>query len=485
MGIRKNQATLTATEKARFIAAVLQLKASGIYDRYVADHRDAMQRAPMLAHGGSAFLPWHRELLRRFELDLQRVDSSVTLPYWDWTADRSPASSLWAADFMGGDGEAGSLRVTTGPFAFANGRWNINVASAGDPGPALRRALGQNGRVPSTSDVNSALARVPYDRSPWVGPMQSFRYALEVMNHDQVHNWVGGSMATATSPNDPIFFLHHANVDRLWSRWQDQHPGEPFYLPTTGGRTGQNLNDPMPPWGGTATPASVVNHRTLGYTYDDDPPPRRETELLVGAAPLPAAIERPGEIDEFSFVAPATGIYTIETEGPTDVVMSLFGPNNRNTFITEDDDGGQSSNARIVRQLTSGTYHVRVRHYQAASTGNYGISVQRNGIPSDIPEIQINGPAIAGEITANNESDIFTFNASAAGRYTIATTGNTDTFMTLLGPNNQTQFIAEDDDGGVGRNSRIVADLSAGDYFVRVRHYSATGRGSYRIAVTG
>ena len=35
---------------------------------------------------------------------------------------------------------------------------------------------------------------------------------------------VGGQMATERSPADPLFWLHHANVDRLWARWQQQHP---------------------------------------------------------------------------------------------------------------------------------------------------------------------------------------------------------------------------------------------------------------------
>jgi tyrosinase len=36
---------------------------------------------------------------------------------------------------------------------------------------------------------------------------------------------VGGDMATGSSPSDPLFWLHHANLDRLWAKWQSQHPG--------------------------------------------------------------------------------------------------------------------------------------------------------------------------------------------------------------------------------------------------------------------
>ena len=37
--------------------------------------------------------------------------------------------------------------------------------------------------------------------------------------HNQGHVWTGGTMLSMTSPNDPAFFYHHANVDRLYQRW--------------------------------------------------------------------------------------------------------------------------------------------------------------------------------------------------------------------------------------------------------------------------
>src|SRR6266571_1110573 len=40
-----------------------------------------------------------------------------------------------------------------------------------------------------------------------------------------VHSAVGGDMETGSSPSDPLFWLHHANIDRLWAKWQKQHPG--------------------------------------------------------------------------------------------------------------------------------------------------------------------------------------------------------------------------------------------------------------------
>ena len=59
-----------------------------------------------MAHDGTHFLPRYREYLNQFENDLQEITPDVTLPYWDWTeeAARTPDSSLWADDFMGGTG---------------------------------------------------------------------------------------------------------------------------------------------------------------------------------------------------------------------------------------------------------------------------------------------------------------------------------------------------------------------------------------------
>jgi hypothetical protein len=77
---------------------------------------------------------------------------------------------------------------------------------------------------------------------------------------------VGGEMMFSTSPNDPVFFLHHCNIDRLWAEWQARHSTE-GYVPVSGGPLGHNLEDPMKPWGGETTPLSVLNHIRLGYEY--------------------------------------------------------------------------------------------------------------------------------------------------------------------------------------------------------------------------
>ena len=94
----------------------------------------------------------------------------------------------------------------------------------------------------------------------------------------------------------------------------------------------------------------------------------------------------------------------------------------------------------------------------------------------------VNGDSVLGEITTTGEEDLYTLEVATAGRHVIETDGHTDVVVKLFGPGSNTALIAEDDDGGVGLNSRIVEELVPGDYFVEVRHYNrAAGTGQYRI----
>jgi tyrosinase len=347
------------------------------------------------------------------------------------------------------------------------------------------------GSLPTQQGVNAAINIVPYDSAPWnrnSSMNTSFRNHLEGIIHNPGHMWVGGSMMAMSSPNDPVFWLHHCNIDRLWAGWQRENPGQP-YLPPSGTPNvvaGHGRDDPMPPWDSEAsppTPASVLDHHALGYTYDDEPASPGIVLLTVGAQPTSASIAQAGEIDIYSFIVTTPGSHVMETQGSTDVVMALYGPNDMATFITEDDDSGPGANSRIERNLAAGTYYVRVRHYSDSSVGPYSISVRASAPQPGIQTIQVNGPSVQGTISAANERDMYTFTASTSGVYTIETGGSTDCFLTLFGPGNQTTFIAQDDDSGPGTNSRLVLNLTVGTYFAQVRHYSPTGTGSYSVSV--
>jgi tyrosinase len=273
MGCRKNLTRLTVAERQAFTNAVNQLRSNGDYDPYVEQHRGAMGHG----HGGPAFFPWHREYLRRFELDLQAIDPSVNIPYWDWTSanlnNAGTESLIWRNDFMGGPGQAGSGAVTTGPFA----AWGL-----------IRNSFNIFNFPGTGGTIAASMASPNYT---------TFRQ-IEAP-HGAAHVWIGGFVGNAMiAPRDPVFWLIHANVDRLWSEWINQHsstPGFQPFLPLTGGPTGHNLNDTMWPWNGTTSPfgmlpwtvtpesvrpADLLEHRDLGYFYDTIDPECQEAPKM-------------------------------------------------------------------------------------------------------------------------------------------------------------------------------------------------------------
>lgn len=100
------------------------------------------------------------------------------------------------------------------------------------------------------------------------------------------------------------------------------------------------------------------------------------------------------------------------------------------------------------------------------------------------PELVINGQEVVGTIGSAGEVDRYKFTVTTVGTYTIETSGTMDTVLSLFGPDSDTTLIAEDDDSGPGRLSLLVQNLVAGQYFVRVRHYSPRGTGSYGVSVS-
>jgi len=273
MAIRKNANDLTAAERLELVTALKTLKTNGRYNLYVMRHA----QAPMTAiHQGPAFLPWHRAFILDLEKELQQVsgNNDLGLPYWNWP-EGDGSASIWDDNLMGGNGDpADNDIVKTGPFR--QGEWTIVTLLGNPAGPLIREFGVQVTTLASQTDVTNALSTMPYDASLWnTSSNPSFRNRLEGWYgatgpglHNRGHVWVGGSMLPMTSPNDPVFFLNHCFVDKLWADWQTQNPGA-GYLPTSGGPSGHNLNDPMETTvSGTFTPADMLDITALGYSYD-------------------------------------------------------------------------------------------------------------------------------------------------------------------------------------------------------------------------
>jgi tyrosinase len=261
--VRKN--ILTAGVADKYVRALKALKKEASkhgltsrYDDFIRSHFDAMKGV----HGHPAFLPWHRAFLRDFEKECQRVleDPHFGLPYWDWTADstKPDAGGVWSEQILGGSGSP----VTSGPFADKK-VWPIYL-----PGGAGRTTLtrtlkataGMAGTFPTGPAVHKLYQSATYN---------SFWSILENQLHNWIHVWVGGQMAdVASSVNDPAFWLHHCNVDRIWAQWQRIYPKAEL---TAAGFPAFSATSTMPtvePGGTGDSVGSVLDATTTVYTYD-------------------------------------------------------------------------------------------------------------------------------------------------------------------------------------------------------------------------
>ena len=292
-GTRRNILTMPLAEVQMVTAAFNTLKTSGRYDDFIRRHMQAMMTATPAgssrnaAHRGPVFLPWHRAALLEIEAALQSVNPNIVgLPYWKWEDEAArnggdpKRSILWTANYLGTDGDpARSNRVLNGPFA--NWRallWNNTsrtFVQRSTTGLVRRigRDPGGSTTLPSPTQVTDARNQSRYDASPWDASVVSFRNRLEGWSsgprlHNLVHRFVGGDMLAGTSPNDPVFWFNHCNVDRIWWDWQRQW-GINTYQPVTGGPAGHNLRDTMRFLITPRTPESVLNNAspTVNVTY--------------------------------------------------------------------------------------------------------------------------------------------------------------------------------------------------------------------------
>ncbi len=216
---RRDQATLTDTQRQRFLCALDVLIANGTYGQLVDVHAGFYMQ-----HTNDRLLPWHRIFLLQFEQALRAIHPDVSLPYWDWTQPSEESIPAWLA---------GVLPTVVTPTR------TLHVTRS--PG--------------TTADIALIASNVPtiLGYGSW-GPFSSSINGV----HGSVHVWVGGLMSDpATAAADPIFWMHHCNLDRLWWQWHLAHPT--INPPLSGASAVMN------PWSSTEPDTRDIH--TLGYTY--------------------------------------------------------------------------------------------------------------------------------------------------------------------------------------------------------------------------
>ncbi|EGD81304.1 hypothetical protein PTSG_11341 [Salpingoeca rosetta] len=248
---RREIRDLTLDEVQTYIDAIWRLYNSGNrWNEFVNMHLGAATTA----HGNPTFLPWHREFTNQFELALREVTGNCdfTLPYWDWTIDSSSPETSPVWNLIGGNGQGGNNCVQDGPFAGFR--------------PCLRRNWDSSVSIPSIADVTNVLRIRDYT---------TMSARLEAI-HGNAHNFIGSQMSTMSAPYDPVFFLHHAYVDKQWYDWQ-------VVLGNGNDFTPERLHDTMDPF--PKTPADVLDSEgQLCVVYE--PPGRTPpcNEALFGGS---------------------------------------------------------------------------------------------------------------------------------------------------------------------------------------------------------
>jgi tyrosinase len=193
------------------------------------------------------FLPWHRSYLYHLEIALQTSQPEVTLPWWDWIAEGAIPSGYDGHVTQNPLGEGGPIKPVG---ATPQPSWPTETSR--EPGAAV-------GTDPS---VLPLPLQGHYD---WLMAPKDFKEFSRrlAMLHNNVHVWTGGTMGQVPwAAYDPVFFAHHAMVDRLWRIWQDGNPGA---LPPV-----SLLDKPLR--SGTKpifTVREVLDVQALGYDYAD------------------------------------------------------------------------------------------------------------------------------------------------------------------------------------------------------------------------
>lgn len=167
------------------------------------------------AHGTSLFLPWHRMYILGYENLLRSLPGfeCVTVPYWDWERekDREMSAAPLKRDTFGSlANQPSSTQCINSGIART---WEARQTIGGTP--CVKRAVRRSGSFTGEASMQEMIQNEPLDAE--------FSRWLEGSPHASPHNFIGGHMSSMLSPQDPLFFMHHANVDRMWGLWQDFH----------------------------------------------------------------------------------------------------------------------------------------------------------------------------------------------------------------------------------------------------------------------
>ncbi|HKQ97931.1 MAG TPA: tyrosinase family protein [Candidatus Polarisedimenticolia bacterium] len=271
--IRRNIYSLSTAEVAKLQAGVAVMKARAATDptswwyqaKMHATNSAALPLQDQCQHRQFLFFSWHRMFVYFFERILRKAvgDPDFAQPYWNYT-------------------DVAAQRVIPEPYrlpanASTNALYNSSRAAVYNGGAGLPAADVSYSAGFNLTNFTTSSSSVPSFGGLTVGGPQHFPSGgwsgrIEMSPHNNVHNDISGEMASGESPRDPIFWLHHSNIDRLWKRWLLLGNGR---ANPTGDTVWMNHVFTFFDENGTQqslTGAQVLyTVSQLGYRYDDEP----------------------------------------------------------------------------------------------------------------------------------------------------------------------------------------------------------------------
>lgn len=298
-------------------------------------------------HGTWFFPPWHRGYLVALENILRDIiiqlngPTDWALPYWNYL-NQSPTNSEYKIPpaFMAGSLPDGTPNPLYVPERYGPKGDNDIYVEVGEDIETSANDECQWDTIYSESATPAPQGTGNLFGYYFGGEETGFSHSnsgfgdLETNPHNYVHGMVGGQEISngqmglmgvpATAALDPVFFLHHANIDRMWAAWnetgQNQNPSDPNWLtgPSANGNSqfAMPLNSTGAPWYYSPEDVQVIknlkyNGTIYSYTYDDlsltsydtTPPAKLQRNLFqrltkLGAKDLEKSIEMPAKRSE-------------------------------------------------------------------------------------------------------------------------------------------------------------------------------------------
>jgi tyrosinase len=211
----------------------------------------------LYTHNVPCFLPWHSKFLWLAENSLRKINPDFIMLYWNWSEDyENPHLSIvWQPNYLGSNGASWDKIVRNGVYA--------NIKLLYPNSHLLKRDFNRGNKIASWDNPTTIQLLIEGSSD-----FDQFSNAIMLGPHTKVHDFVGGNdgdIQEMYSPNDPLFWLHHAFMDMLWRSWQLLNGDKGLGYSTKNGRTPFEI---MRPWNSQVNEVMDASKPPICTKYD-------------------------------------------------------------------------------------------------------------------------------------------------------------------------------------------------------------------------